>query len=485
MPIHPRIYEINTRVWLQQLSIKLNRQINLDNIPPQEWLKIRNLGCDWVWLMGVWQKSLISQKLARKDSYLQTEYSKISPYWSDEDIVGSPYAIKDYSLNYNLGNNDSIDYAKEVMHHYGIKLMLDFVPNHTACDHYWVWQHPQYYIWQQEANPKTNISLQGKNFAFGKDPNYDPWKDTLQLNYFNQETRQTLIEELLKISQYCDGVRCDMAMLVTNDIFSNTWKRELNEMGFTKPKEEFWSQAISQIKSKRADFQFVAECYWNTEKMMQEQGFDFTYDKVLYDMLLDKTSKNINNYLTNQLNPEKWLRFIENHDEKRAATEFGLAKSQAAIILISFLPGATLIYQGQENGFKIKLPVQLITQPEEESNEKLMSFYRKLGNIVQKIFSSTTQSYKVKTCGWPDNNSFENLIVVGLKNDKHIYIIVINYSDIQSQGKIYFNIANNSSKLLFIDMLNNQEYIYHVEKIENEGLFVDLGPWQSHVFEIA
>ncbi len=481
---HPRIYEINTRVWLKQLSIRLNRQINLDNIPPQEWLKIRNLGCDWVWLMGVWQKSLISQQLARQDSNLQIEYNKVLPDWCIEDIVGSPYAVKDYSLNYELGDEDSLNYTKDILHHYGIKLMLDFVPNHTACDHHWVFEHPEYYIQQQEENSITNLNIGNKYLAYGKDPNYAPWQDTLQLNYFNLEARNALILQLNKIASFCDGVRCDMAMLVTNDIFANTWKKELEEMEYTKPEEEFWCHAISQNKSNKPKFQFVAECYWNTESMMQDQGFDFTYDKTLYDMLLDNNFQKINNFLNNQSNPYKWLRFIENHDEKRAMLEFGEDRSKAAAILTSFLPGAWLLHQNQESGYKIKLPVQLVTQPQDEDNTKLAIFYRKVGGIINKIFSSNYQKLEVNIAGWDDNSSYLNLICLAWQNNESTYIIVINYSDSQSQGKIFFTQKDGVDKLCFFDLVTNKEYSYDSNKIKNEGLFVDLLPWQFHIFEI-
>jgi len=484
MSVHPRIYEINTRVWLQQLSNKLNRQINLDNIPPQEWLKIRNLGCDWVWLMGVWQKSLISQGLARKDPNLQIEYSKVLPNWTEQDIVGSPYAVKDYSLNYELGDEDSLDYTKDILHHYGIKLMLDFVPNHTACDHHWVFEFPDYYIQQQVEDSITNLKVEDKYLAYGKDPNYAPWQDTLQLNYFNLDVRNALISQLNNITNHCDGVRCDMAMLVTNDIFANTWKKELEEMGYTKPQEEFWTQAILQIKSNKPSFQFVAECYWNTEPKMQDQGFDFTYDKTLYDMLLENNSQNINNYINSQNNADKWLRFIENHDEKRAILEFGEDRSKAAAILTSFLPGAWLLHQNQERGYKIKLPVQLVTQPQDEDNAKLAVFYRKLGGIINKVFSSNYQRIETDIAGWEDNSSYLNLVSLAWQNKQGIYIVVTNYGDKQSQGKIFFKPNNSMDNLCFFDLLNNKEYIYDSEKIRNEGLFVDLLPWQFHIFEI-
>jgi glycosidase len=111
-----------------------------------------------------------------------------------------------------------------------MKLILDFFPNHTAPDHPWVFEHPDYYIQGSEPDyardPAAFIPVQkGRRtlyIARGRDPYFPPWPDTAQLNYLSRDVRSALIEELKKISGHCDGVRCDMAMLVLNDIFENT-----------------------------------------------------------------------------------------------------------------------------------------------------------------------------------------------------------------------------------------------------------------------
>lgn len=480
---HPKIYEINTRVWLKQLSEKLGEDITLGNIPQQEWQKVKNLGCDWVWLMGVWQKSLISQELARKDPNLITEYGRVLPDWSSSDVVGSPYAVKDYSPNYELGNFTDLENLKRCLNSRGFKLLLDFVPNHTAWDHHWVWEHPDYYILQSAQNPKTNSSVNGQFIAFGKDPNYDGWNDTAQLNYFNPETREAMIGELLKIAAYCDGVRCDMAMLINNDIFAKTWEKEIKEGGWQKPESEFWMEAIARVKTRYPQFIFIAEAYWGQEEYLQSLGFDYTYDKTLYDMLLDYNSQNILNYLRSIKNPEKYLHFIENHDEARAIKAFGEDKSKAATLICATLPGANLLHQGQEKGETIKTPVQIIRKPEEAENVALAKFYRKVRRVLDEIpFDGNWELVNIE--GWPDNSSYQNLISYQWIRDNRRAIIVVNYSTAQASGKVRIDLPSTQSKVDLYELLNDARYHYEVGKINNEGLFVDLMPWNAHVFKI-
>ncbi len=115
---------------------------------------------------------------------------------------------------------------------------------------------------------------------------FPPWKDTVQINFYSREARDFLIDILFNLTELCDGVRCDMAMLPLNNIFFNTWIGVIKKYGFEKPEKEFWEEAISAVKKKRQDFLFIAETYWDLEWQLQNLGFDFTYDKRLTDRLV-------------------------------------------------------------------------------------------------------------------------------------------------------------------------------------------------------
>ena len=149
--------------------------------------------------------------------------------------------------------------------------------------------------------------------ACGRDPFFPPWRDVAQLNYFNPATREAMIGVLTTIAQHCDGVRCDMAMLVLNDVFAQTWQQRVDLL-WGLPDEEFWPEA-----TRRVPMTYLAEVYWDREYQLQQQGFDFTYDKRLLDRLHHGDAAEARGHL--QADPgysAKLARFLENHDEARS-----------------------------------------------------------------------------------------------------------------------------------------------------------------------
>ena len=134
----------------------------------------------------------------------------------------------------------------------------------------------------------------GRYFAHGRDPHFYPWSDTAQLNHFNSKTREFLLNILKYVSTLCDGLRCDMVMLMLNKVFAETWKMYIDG---PQPQEEFWPKAIQEIKSRNPYFTFLAEVYWGLDWEVQEMGFDYTYDKTLYDRLVLSNAQDIQGHL--------------------------------------------------------------------------------------------------------------------------------------------------------------------------------------------
>jgi hypothetical protein len=364
-----------------------------------------------------------------------------------------------------------------------MNLILDFVPNHVAPDHPWVIEHPEYFIRGNADDLKNDsascISLNGTVFACGRDPYFPAWPDVLQLNAFESGLRKAAIETLASIAEQCDGVRCDMAMLMLNSIFERTWSSRAGQ----RPSREYWADAICAIKSKHPGFLFIAEAYWDLEWELQQQGFDFCYDKKLYDRLEHSDAESIRLHLCADLGYQrKLLRFIENHDEPRAASTFSSAKQRAAALTIATLPGTRLFHEGQLEGFKVRLPVFLGRRPHETVDADLRDFYAKLLQAINQRAFQDGQWNLCNRTGWPDNASFQKLVAWNWLLEEERYLIVVNLSDGPAQGLVQVpwpDLIGGSWHL--IDLFSGSTYMRNEEDLRS-GLYVDLGPWHYHLF---
>ncbi|MGC2109612.1 MAG: alpha-amylase family glycosyl hydrolase, partial [Candidatus Korobacteraceae bacterium] len=377
---HPTLYEINTWVWLSDLSKQSATRVDLSSVPVAEWDAIAQLGFDAVWLMGVWERSPAGIAIANRNQNLLADFRRALPDFRPEDNVGSPYCIRRYAVDPQLGGREGLACARRELAKRGLRLILDFVPNHVAPDHPWVSEHPEYFI-QGNANdarndPSSYIVVGEKVFACGRDPYFPAWPDVLQLNAFQPGLRRAVVETLLDIAGQCDGVRCDMAMLLLNAIFfSRTWRDRAGQP----PSTEYWTDVVPAVKQSHPDFLFIAEAYWDLEWELQQRGFDFCYDKRLYDRLEHDNAESVRLHLcADPAYQNKLLRFIENHDEPRAAATFSPAKERAAAVTTSTQTGARLFHEGQFEGRKVRLPVFLGRRPDEPVDRELQQFYRQL-----------------------------------------------------------------------------------------------------------
>ena len=283
---YPVLYQINTRVWLTELGQSLGRRATLDDIADADLDRLADQGFDWVWLLSVWQTGPEAQQVSRSHPEWRRDFEETLSDLREEDIGGSGFAITGYTVHQDLGGDAALARLRRRLSARGLRLLLDFVPNHMGLGHPWIQSHPEYFILGTDQDlaraPQNYIAVNrpgGKRiFAHGRDPNFAGWSDTLQLNYANPELQEAMIGELLRISQQCDGIRCDMAMLILPEVFERTW-------GLRPPL--FWPTATQRVRAQAPDFLFMAEVYWDLEWSMQQQGFDYAYDKRLYDRLRD------------------------------------------------------------------------------------------------------------------------------------------------------------------------------------------------------
>lgn len=515
-PKFPNIYEINTRLWLKELSLKYGKTVLLGSVPDEEILYLKNIGFDCIWLMGIWMPSPLGQDIARSLPNMRKEFERALPNLKEEDIIASPYAIKDYSVNQALGGEKGLCDFRNKLKRNNLKLILDFVPNHLAIDHSWVRSNPELFVrgTQEdfERDPGTYFRVSIKNqdvkenlinkqseedqsegpsfiIAHGKDPYYPAWSDTAQLNYFHPDLRRKMTDIIEYIASICDGIRCDMAMLILNNIHYGIWGDHLYIDNSNKkpPQEEFWKTAIKEIKENHPDFLFIAEAYWMREGELQLLGFDYTYDKALYDWLRNYEPSKIKSYIHGPFfYQEKCVRFIENHDEERARSVFTDEEERCAALIAATLPGARLFYEGQMEGNRVRCPVQLGRRIRETVDGELKDYYEKLLKITKlDVFHKGEWFPLLPYSAWDGNISHNNFIIYLWRYEDNNYLIVVNLSPYRSQCYVPLPKEGIEGKICHLeDMLDENYYERDGDLLTSFGLYLDMRGFYRHLFRI-
>jgi glycosidase len=493
MIYNPFLFEINVRFLLNRFGSEKGKA-RLTEIPDDYWKMLREKGIDYIWLMGVWKTCDTVIDRCCFEPWLVQSYDRALKDWKREDVIGSPYAICNYVIDPNIGTQDELAELHDKLHSFDLKLILDFVPNHFNADTVLLEKHPDIFLTGNEQDLKddnytffTSPKSPGRIFAHGRDPFFPAWSDTVQLNWFSSETRKYMEEKLLDITKVCDGVRCDMTMLTLNNVFQNTWGGIVDSEKYPKPEVEFWEPVIKKVKRKRDDFIFIAEAYWDLEYKMQQLGFDYTYDKKLYDRLKDAGPRSIRDHLSADSSYRtKCVRFIENHDELRAIEAFSQDKSFAAAVIISTIEGMKLFYDGQFEGKRIKMPVQLGREPKESPNEVTLRFYNNLLNITkEEIFHYGSWKLLLPEPSGTGNTSSCYILAWKWTYEDETRIVVVNYSDHASQCRLKWKVPRGKEKFLLVDLLNNKEYTRTSKEITEDGLYIDLASYHSHIFQVT
>lgn len=493
IPDKPYIYEINTRVWLTSLSRKYQKTITLANIPTEELDIIASLGMNTVWMMGAWQRSPAARRSAL--NYVH-EYRPALPDMTDEDVSGSPYAIYRYEVDHDMGGRRGMASLRERLAKRGLSLMLDFVPNHMSTDSPWITNYPGFFVQGTPGDYRRDnfgvfrtkdVWARTVYVCRGRDPYFAPWIDTAQINAFSLDLRQYVTETLLDIADQCDGVRCDMAMLMTNRVFEQTWSHYVTDM----PDTEYWRDIIPAVKDHYPDFIFAAEVYWDMEYDLIQQGFDYTYDKRLYDRVLEGDTEKIRVHLLADPQFQKsMVRFLENHDEPRAADTLGIDRQVGAAVLTFTLPGALLLFDGQLTGSKVKLPVQLGRAPDEPEHDGLLTFYLKLFDELQsEIYSVGDWSLLDMRPAWEGYATSGNLIAHGWQHpDSDEYrVIVVNMTNKPSQGIVDLSAWRGlqAGDWALYDVITEHVYERNGTDIQEGGLYVELGAYGFHLLRFV
>ena len=416
------IYEINTRQYSPEGTFKA---LGTD-LP-----RIKALGIDILWLMPIYP-------IGEKDRKVP-EGAKSS--------LGSYYSIRDYqAVNPEFGTADDFKSLVNKAHGMGFKVVLDWVTNHTARDHKWITEHPDWY----KKDAKGNIAT----------PN--DWTDCAQLDYTNKELRKEMVGSMkFWVKNFdIDGFRCDMAGLVPLDF----WEDAHAELQKIKP---LYMLAENQDNPELCNIAFDSNYGWEMHHLMSA----ITQGKKTAGEILKLQTK-IDSVLPQRAFK---LNFITNHDENSwngtAKEKFGKGEKSCAVLTYT-LPGMPLIYNGQEAGMTKRLRF-FAKDTINWSDTLMIPFYKTLNSLKHRNQALWNPPYGGKLVTL--TNSAPGKIVSFLRSSSNARVMVlINMSPDTITTTITTAIADGK----YINTFNQNKINFNVD---NRKCYFE--PWEYLVLE--
>ena len=461
---HPRLLQIDARAWMARLAARDGRRVGLGDVRARDIDPIAELGFDLVWLTATWTIGSGSRRLARSSPELRARRAELLPDGSDDDIVGSPYAISAYEPADNLGGATGLAKLRQRLGEAGLGLILDFVPNHTAAEHIWVRRHPDWYVHansgHRAADPDAYFEVRsdGRHWiAHGRDPNFPPWTDTAQLDYRHPDVPRAMTQALKEVATRCDGVVCSMAMLVLDDVFRTTWAGRsiaptIDEEA--SPFGEFWWHATRSVHEVYPDFLLIGEAYWGLEWRLQQLGFDYTYDVPLLDRMvagdvpLGRRPPAGRRWLPAPLRPA--ARGSQRAAHRGAAgrppgARRGRRRGDRA--------GMLLVRDGQLEGARADVPIQIRREPTRSRTPGLRELYcRVLRATDDEAFRLGHAIRLEPTPAWPGNDTHEGLVArLWVGQHRQLRLAVVNLGGEPAQGFVPLALPEFAGKTVHLD----------------------------------
>ncbi len=496
---HPRLIEIDARAWLARLSARDGRRVGFGDVRARDIDPIAELGFDMVWLTAAWTIGSGSRRLWRSQPSLRHRRSELLPRGSDDDIVGSPYAISAYEPAENLGGEDGLAKLRARLAEAGLGLILDFVPNHTAPEHPWVRRHPDWFVHADAADRSQlpdewfEVRSKGRHWiAHGRDPNFGPWLDTAQLDYRHPDVPRAMTQTLREVATRCDGVVCSMAMLVLDDVFRSNWgSRSVAPVAAeeTSPFGEFWWHASSAVRDVYPRFVLIGEAYWGLEWRLQQLGFDFTYDSTLLDRMLSGDPAGVAGHLrADDGYQRRSVRLLEDRNSPRIAALMTPAQERVAALVEAVVPGMLLVRDGQMQGAREQAPVQFRREPDEPTDATLHEYYCRLLRATDDEAFRLGQAVRLEpTSAWPGNTTHEGILArLWVGQHRQLRLAVANMSAEPAQAYIPLALPEFAGKTVRLeDQLDDVVYDRPGDDVLSRGLYVDLPAYGGHLFRVT
>ncbi len=496
---HPRLLQIDARAWTARLSARDGRRVGLGDVRAHDVDPIAELGFDLVWLTATWTIGSTSRRLWRNSPTLRDRRAAILPDGSDDDIVGSPYAISAYEPADNLGGAAGLAKLRQRLAEAGLGLILDFVPNHTASEHPWVRRHPDWFVHadasHRAADPDGYFEVRsdGRHWiAHGRDPNFPPWTDTAQLDYRHPAVPRAMTQALREVATRCDGVVCSMAMLVLDDVFRSTWAGRSVPPSVAEDASrfgEFWWHATSAVREVYPGFLLIGEAHWGHEWRLQQLGFDYTVDKPLLDRFLAGDVASVIGHLrADEGYQRRSVRQLEDRAGPRVAARMSSDQVRAAALVEATVPGMLLVRDGQIDGAREDTPVQFRREPNEAPDASLHDFYCRL------LLATDDETFRLghairlePVAAWAGNASNEGIFArLWVGQRRQLRLAVANLTGGPAQAFIPLALPEFAGKVVHLeDQLDEVRYDRPGDDLLVRGLYVDLPAYGRHLFRVT
>ncbi|MFN8179366.1 MAG: alpha-amylase family glycosyl hydrolase [bacterium] len=474
---NPHLLEVALRPWLARLAARARRPVGLDDVPDSEFDFIRERGYDAVWLMGAWTTGPRARRLALGYPDLLRTYERLVPDWEPCDVAGSPYSIAAYEPPPNVGGRDALRRLRERLHERGLGLVLDFVPNHVGIDHPWLDDHPERLVRgtprDLARDPSTyfvhpRVGGEFRIFAHGKDPYFPGWTDTAQIDFRRRDARRAMQDLLIDAASLADGLRCDMAMLCLPDVFRRTWGESAEE-----EPGDFWAEAVGALRREIPDIVLVAEVYWGLESRLLETGFDWVYDKETCDALTRADVAAVRHRVDLSAREHaSRLHFLENHDETRARAALG-DRWRAAAAVAYGLPGLRFFQEGQEDGRRLRAPVQISRVPDEPPDEECREFYGRLLRFLDAdvLHGGAWTAAHVEAIGGGESPPLVASVWSGVEEAR---LLVANLGATAARATLRWPAPAGATAATYVDVGDAATFMSHVSETSQLSLEVEV-----------
>ena len=480
----------STYVWLEQLSRKYGRHIHkLDQIPDEELRLMADRGMTALWLIGLWERSVASQRI----KHLRGQ----------SDAVASAYSLKEYNIAEDLGGNAGYENLRNRAARYGLRLASDMVPNHMGIDSPWVVEHPDWFVFRWES-PFPAYSFHGPDLSsdsrveikiddhyydqtdaavafrvrynsdgstryiyHGNDGTTFAWNDTAQLDYSKSYVREQVMQAILHVARMFPIIRFDAAMVLAKRHVQRLWF-PLPGVGGSIPSRaenamtdeefnaimpaEFWREVVDRVAQEVPGTLLLAEAFWMLEGyFVRTLGMHRVYNSAFMNMLRDEENAKYRSYLkkTIEFDPDilkRYVNFMSNPDERTTIDQFGSGdKCFGVATLMATMPGLPMFGHGQIEGYTERYGMEFkMPRMTEWPDEPLVARHNaEIAPLLKKRWIFAESANFVLYDFWTGYGTVnENVFAYSNRNGDERSIVLYNNSYTSTSGTIHVSAAS-------------------------------------------